>query len=243
MSPVTLQQQVEQFTVELSTCIQLCKEIRTNVKFASTHHNLDRLQTALEISERSIPETLTNARRRVGSQVERGDGIAITEMHSHIQDLQGSIKPKLRGIAAPGRKPSKHPGFSKLNEAFKPIHKAVLGTISTLSTRILDADRDQGPSHPRPAPAPAPERYPDSAAAAARAEVVISRAEYDELRQYRRSCWLEILHGGRIRYINAHDDDMQTWERPENAFIKDYVRPSRTPSFERTAATRRTSRA
>jgi hypothetical protein len=81
MSPIAFKQQVTQLATELSRCIKLCEDIRVNRHIGSTHENLDKLQSALQAAEVSIPESYNSVRNYVGHELDLGDGMSTSSYH------------------------------------------------------------------------------------------------------------------------------------------------------------------
>lgn len=247
MSPVSFKQQIELFSTELARCISLCESIRMNQKFATTHTNFDRLQNALEAAEIKIPYEFSSIRKKSGPLFEYGDDIANTQLHTDIQVLQQTIKPKLTMLAQPGKPRDKHPGFSKMHSSFQGIQASILQNMGNLSLRIKDAAVPQPaprPTHASATPSskPASTTTPvgDKSKTKKSDELIITLKDLELLLEYKKNCWEEIFMGGRIAYVNCFDPKNLVWERPAGGFVKEVQRPSlsRKQSFERTSARR-----
>jgi len=216
----------------MTRCVELCEAIRTNRKIGNSHHNLDRLQSALELATRTIPVEYNTTRRAIGSRIDSGDEKARREMNQHILDIQSRIKPTLREIAYPSRQRQKGeqvvPGFSNLLNHWKLIYQGVSETIDSLSRRIEEATATPTPKPaPLPTPTPTPKK-PD--------EVTISMKRFDHLLEHMKNSWEETIVAGKVLYVNVFDKSNRQWERPESdAFIRSCNRPSkpsRTPSWD-----------
>lgn len=226
MSPISFKQQVEQLVSELSRCIQLCQDIKSYRNVGNRHENLDRLQSTLESSERSIPMAYNTTRRLVGSQLEIGDEQARTEMDQYINDVQTKIKPKLRQIAQPSKRRSRSeqelPGFKDILNQWKSIYQEYNVTLLSLSRRIEIAEAQPTPRTPTPR---------------STTEITISLREYDRLLVHMKNSWEEVIVGGRYLYVNTHDPNIKQWDMPVNAYVKSKTRPAprpaRSSSYER----------
>lgn len=233
MAPVTFKQLVEQLISELSSCIQLCQDIRAYRNIGSLHENLDRLQSTLESAERSIAISFNNTRRLVGNQLDIGDEKARAEMDGYIVDLQTTIKPKLRRIAQPSNRRPRHeqeqPGFRELLNQWKSIYQGVNVTMLSLSRRIEATGVRTTASTPTPRTV---------------GKITVSLEEYDRLLEHMKNSWERVIRGGGDLYVNVYDPDIKQREMPANAYIKSSPRPAprpaRSPSYERLSPRPRT---
>lgn len=221
-SPIAFKQQVSDLIAELRVCDTLIQSIRTNRRLGTTE-KLDRLQSALSKSQRTIELNFASWRRVIGSRIEFGDDIARAALDRATRDLQSTVQKKLRDVAA-NRVKEKHeketPGFSELWRRWNAIENAVIAAIDTCGERFECAPPQNhpalmsGPPRPQPQPQgpPRPMLKPD--------EVIISMKDLAELKMHMRDSWVERSLGGRgTCFVNIFDESDVRWERPDG-FVK-----------------------
>jgi hypothetical protein len=251
MSPIAFKQQVDQLAAELTKCIEFCEDIRTNRRLGNTQESLDRLQSALETAEVTIPASYKDVRRRTGSRMDIGDEKARGEMNQHILDVQSIITPRLQDIAHPPRRHSRHEkqqaGFAELHRQWKDICQDVSETIHSLSRRITTTTIPAPPSAPTPPSPlksngmPTPPSSPGSKSRKAD-EITIPVQEFHQLLAHMRNSWEEIIVDGKILYVNVLDPQKKQREVPAGAYVKACPRPGvvRRGSFHRPSPYSRT---
>lgn len=214
MSPVSLRRQLDQVITELDDCVQLCRDINRTRHMSSTV-NLDNLKSALKSAQAEIPDEYNRLRTNVGREFEYGDDTARREMDQHLREVQTKITAKLTDLCYPPRASSgglQHPGFRILLGHWKGISSALLTTLYDLSRRL---------SVPPPAP---PERSPPSD------EVVLTRADFDDLVSHAKNSWEEVIDEGRYVYVNVYNSKLVRKDMPTDAFVKRYPVSRQAPA-------------
>lgn len=221
-SPTAFKQQISDLVAELRVCNTLIESIRINRRLGTTE-KLDRLQSALFKSQRTIELNFASWRRIIGSRMEFGDDIARAALDRATRDLQSTVQKKLRDVAT-NRVREKHeketPGFSELWRRWNAIESAVIAAIDTCGERFECAPPQNHPApisapqrpQPQPQEPPRPTLKPD--------EVIISMKDLAELKMHMRDSWVERSLSGRgTCFVNVFDENDVRWERPDG-FVK-----------------------
>ncbi|KAH6663371.1 hypothetical protein B0J14DRAFT_276883 [Halenospora varia] len=237
MSPVAFKQQVTQLNAELTRCYDYCDAVRSNRRLGSTHEALDKLQAGLKESIHGIQLEYNALRKVIGTRMDLGDDTARLAINAAIREVQVDIQSRLFNIAFKRRESNEPemPGFKHLLKKVQTVEDHVAITLENLAQRF-----ESEKTHvPKPTPKPTPKT----------GEAIISLKELDILIKHMKNSWTEMAVSGtgKILYVNAFDDKIQQWEKPEG-YIKKLPRstkpakPARTSTWEQRHQPRHSSR-
>jgi hypothetical protein len=233
-TPQAFKQQVLDLIAELRVCDTLIEAIRTNRRLGTTE-KLDRLQSSLSASQRTIESSFTSWRRIIGSRMDLGDESARAVLDRAIRDLQNTVQRKLKDVAT-NRVREKHerevPGFGELWRRWIAIENTVISAIDTCGEHYECAPVQDNHTPPRPSPihqyTPQPVQEPTRPRVNPD-EVVISIKDLVELRNHMKNSWVERSLGTRgTCFVNVFDENDVRWERPDG-FVKCLPRGARIP--------------